>query len=80
MPKLAFKTRSRTLPDSDETVVELHLSGFIDAANYSIFEKSLEDAFALGGRSLLIDFSRVQRSSTQRRAWSTTISDPRLER
>ncbi len=59
MPKLAFKTRSRTLPDSDETAVELHLSGFIDAANYSIFEKSLEDAFALGGRSLLIDFSRV---------------------
>jgi serine/threonine-protein kinase RsbW len=59
MPKLSFKTRKHVLPNGDETVVELLLSGFIDAANYMTFEKSLEEAFALGGRSLLIDFSRV---------------------
>ena len=58
MPKLAVK--SRKVPVSDaETVTELTVDGFIDAENYPIFERNLEEASTDGGRTLLLDFGGV---------------------
>lgn len=58
MRKLAVKSRKVPVTEA-ETVTELALNGFIDAGNYPIFEKSLEEANADGGRALVMDFAGV---------------------
>jgi len=61
MPKLTFEVRAHTiLGDSSETITELALSGFIDAANYQTFEGALDEALATDRRCLLIDFTGVK--------------------
>ncbi len=60
MPKLALQMRPpSSAADVATEVSELSLSGFIDAQNYAKFERGLEDAYATGGRFLVLDFSGV---------------------
>ena len=60
MPKLFSRTSTWEASQSDEgTTTELKLEGFIDAANYLTFEKSLENAYRDGHRFLILDFTAV---------------------
>ena len=60
MPKLITRTSTwQAIPRDDATAVELTLEGFIDAANYTAFERSLEGAYQEGHRFLILDFTNV---------------------
>ena len=60
MPGLLTRRSSLTFtPESAETTTVLSFSGFIDAANYTLFERSLEEAYAAGGRFVILDFHDV---------------------
>jgi len=60
MPKLASRLHEQTVGQSkSESFYHLTLTGFIDAANYAVFEKALEDAYRKGSRFLVADFSSV---------------------
>jgi anti-sigma B factor antagonist len=60
MPKLVIRTgTSQASADPIFTTSELMLEGFIDAANYLEFERSLEKAYAEGHRFLILDMSDV---------------------
>jgi anti-anti-sigma factor len=60
MPKLL--SRIQDLPVADaraEAFSQVSFSGFIDAANYAAFEKSLDDLYNRGNRFAAADFSAV---------------------
>ena len=60
MPKLSAKTNRLSLGGNPESfLVEVFLEGFVDAANFQVFERSLEEASKLAGRFLVVDFSEV---------------------
>ena len=60
MPKLSVtSTHSPLSSKSSSELTELFLDGFVDADNYSTFEKGLDEAFATGGQFLVLDFTRV---------------------
>jgi anti-anti-sigma factor len=60
MPKLVIRTGpSQASADPAVSTSELTLEGFIDAANYLQFERSLEKAYAEGRRFLILDMSDV---------------------
>lgn len=60
MPKLVTRSSDwKDRPADQGKVTELVVDGFIDAANYSTFEKGLEQAYEGGARFLILDFSRV---------------------
>ncbi len=60
MPKLASRIHEQPVAQSKaESFYHMTLTGFIDAANYAVFEKALEDAHRRGGRFLVADFSGV---------------------
>jgi serine/threonine-protein kinase RsbW len=65
MPKLITRTSNWRLspqgpaPATEVTVTELTIEGFIDAASYLVFEKSLESAWNAGQRFLILDFTDV---------------------
>jgi serine/threonine-protein kinase RsbW len=58
MPKLAIRT-STWQASADTAAAELTLDGFIDAANYLAFERSLDAAYQGGQRFLVLDFTDV---------------------
>lgn len=60
MPKILTSTAHwKEAPAETGPVAELSIEGFIDAANYQAFERSLDAAYRLGTRFLILDFSRV---------------------
>jgi anti-anti-sigma factor len=60
MPKLVIRAFTwQPSADPSGTAGELKLEGFIDAANYLHFERSLEKAYDEGGRFLILDMSDV---------------------
>src|SRR3989442_15278877 len=60
MPKLASRIQERpVVPGRAETFFQVALSGFVDAANYSAFERTLEEVFQNGGRFAVADFSAL---------------------
>lgn len=60
MPKIVARTSFwEGAPDSLGKVPEVALDGFIDAANFRAFEKTLDAAYAAGGRFVILDFTRV---------------------
>ena len=60
MPKLfVTSTHSPLSSESSSELTEIALDGFVDAGNYSTFEKGLDEAFATGGQFLVLDFTRV---------------------
>jgi len=60
MPKLLARTSIwQGTPDRPGTVTELSIDGFIDAANFTAFEKALESAYKNGMRFLILDFTNV---------------------
>jgi serine/threonine-protein kinase RsbW len=61
MPKLAIRTSTwqEESTGGPTTASQLTLDGFIDAANYLAFERSLEQAYQEGQRFLILDFTDV---------------------
>lgn len=64
MPKLITRTSTwQVSPEgtalASELATELTIEGFIDAANYLVFEKSLEGAWKAEHRFLILDFTDV---------------------
>ena len=60
MPKLSSRLQeSRVAEGRPETFFHVSFSGFIDAANYAAFEKTLESVYAKGGRFVVADFSEL---------------------
>lgn len=60
MPKLLARASKWQDPSRSELyATELSLDGFIDAANYRTFERSLEGAYQAGHRYLILDFTDV---------------------
>jgi len=56
MPKLLVRTSTWQPTPGEPDTIELALDGFIDAANYELFEKSLQAAYEAGHKSLILDF------------------------
>jgi serine/threonine-protein kinase RsbW len=60
MPKLLTSSSTwLASPEGGERATVLTLDGFVDAANYLAFERSLEGAHQEGNRFLILDFSTV---------------------
>src|SRR5437867_3992321 len=58
MPKLSARIQeSPVAPSRPESFFQVAFSGFVDAANYAAFERTLEDVFTRGGRFAVADLS-----------------------
>ncbi len=60
MPKLSSRIQEKKIAEGrSETFFHIRFSGFIDAANYAAYERTLEDVYRKGGRFVLVDFSEL---------------------
>jgi anti-anti-sigma factor len=60
MPKLSSRLQEKRVTEGrPETYFQLTVAGFVDAANYASFEKSLEDVYGKGGRFAFADLSEL---------------------
>jgi len=60
MPKLSSRVKEKKIADGQsETFFHVRFSGFVDAANYSAYERALEEVYRKGGRFVVVDFSEL---------------------